>query len=59
LLHIADAQNTEDPFAQAKAYNDKVRSGMETVRSKADALEKLVSKDAWPFPGYEDLLFRL
>jgi glutamine synthetase type III len=24
-----------------------------------DALEKIVAKDAWPFPGYEELLFIL
>ncbi|MDR3160616.1 MAG: glutamine synthetase III [Spirochaetaceae bacterium] len=56
---LAEAQETEEPFAQAKVYYEKVRPGMDAVRSKADALEKLVSKDAWPFPGYEDLLFKL
>jgi glutamine synthetase len=53
------AQNEEDPFAQAKCYNEKVRSAMDEVRCRADALERLVAKDAWPFPGFEDLLFRL
>jgi glutamine synthetase len=32
---------------------------MDAVRSKADALEKIVAKEAWPFPGYEELLFKL
>jgi glutamine synthetase len=56
---LAEAQETEEPFAQAKAYYEKVRPGMDAVRSKADVLEKMVSKAAWPFPGYEDLLFKL
>ncbi|MDR0590149.1 MAG: glutamine synthetase III [Spirochaetaceae bacterium] len=56
---LTKAQETEDVFAQAKAYYEKVRPGMDAVRSKADTLEKLVAKEAWPFPGYEDLLFKL
>jgi glutamine synthetase len=56
---LETAQNTEDPFAQAKMYNEKIRAAMEAVRLRIDALENLTSKDAWPFPSYEDLLFRL
>jgi glutamine synthetase len=56
---LAEAQETEEAFAQAKAYFEKVRPAMDAVRSRADALEKLASKTAWPFPGYEDLLFKL
>jgi glutamine synthetase len=56
---LTEAQDTEDVFAQAKAYFEKVRPAMDSVRTKGDALEKLVSKEAWPFPGYEDLLFKI
>ncbi|MDR3337631.1 MAG: glutamine synthetase III [Treponema sp.] len=56
---LAEAQGIEDPFAQAKAYNEKVKADMDAVRSKVDALEKLVAKASWPFPGYEELLFKL
>ncbi|GMO41786.1 MAG: glutamine synthetase III [Termitinemataceae bacterium] len=56
---LEQSQNTEDAYAQAKLYNQKVRTAMDTVRSKADLLEMLISKNAWPLPGYEDLLFRL
>jgi glutamine synthetase len=56
---LAGAQQTEDPFAQAKVYNEKVKAAMEAVRSRVDALEKLVSKEAWPLPDFEDLLFKL
>ncbi|MDR0526856.1 MAG: glutamine synthetase III [Spirochaetaceae bacterium] len=56
---LAGAREIEDAFAQAKMFNGKVKTAMAAVREKADALEKLVARDAWPFPGYEDLLFRL
>jgi glutamine synthetase len=56
---LSEAQDIEEAFAQAKAYFEKVRPVMDLVRSKGDALEKLVSKEAWPFPGFEELLFRL
>jgi glutamine synthetase len=56
---LAEAQGIEDPFAQAKAYHEKIRPAMDLVRGKADALEKIVAKEAWPFPGYEELLFKL
>jgi glutamine synthetase len=56
---LAEAQGIEDAFAQAKAYCEKIRPCMDAVRSRGDALEKIVAKDAWPFPGYEELLFKL
>ncbi|MDR2246239.1 MAG: glutamine synthetase III [Treponema sp.] len=56
---LAESQGIEDAFAQAKAHFEKVRPVMDAVRGRVDALEKLVSKEAWPFPGYEELLFIL
>ena len=56
---LTETQGIGETLAQARAYSGKVRPAMDAVRSKADALEKLVSKDAWPFPGYEELLFKL
>jgi glutamine synthetase len=56
---LAEAQAGEDAFAQAKAYFEKVRPLMDSLRSRGDALEKLVAKEEWPFPGYEELLFKL
>jgi glutamine synthetase len=56
---LGEAQGIEDPFAQAKAYFEKVRPAMDAVRQRGDALEKLVSKKAWPLPGYEEMLFKL
>jgi glutamine synthetase len=56
---LAAAQATEDPFTQAKFYHEKIRAAMDAVRLRIDALEKIIAKDVWPFPGYEDLLFKL
>ncbi|MDR1443478.1 MAG: glutamine synthetase III, partial [Treponema sp.] len=41
---LAEAQGIEDIFVQAKAYCQKIRSCMDAVRSKGDALEKIVAK---------------
>ncbi|GHV62641.1 glutamine synthetase [Spirochaetia bacterium] len=56
---LTEAQGIDDPAAQAKAYFEKVRPGMDAIRSRTDALERIVAKEAWPFPGYEELLFKL
>ncbi|QQO07432.1 glutamine synthetase III [Breznakiella homolactica] len=56
---LEEAQVVEDAFAQAKVYQEKVIPVMDGVRSRADALEKIVSKCAWPYPTYEELLFKL
>ncbi|MEM5948337.1 glutamine synthetase III [Spirochaetia bacterium 38H-sp] len=56
---LAKAQNVEDVFKQAKTYQEEVVSQMNALREKIDNLEKLVDKKAWPFPGYEELLFKL
>ncbi|HRY81898.1 MAG TPA: glutamine synthetase III [Spirochaetia bacterium] len=56
---LVEAQETEDALSQAKVYREKVTTQMSALRSRVDAVEKLVAKDAWPLPTYEDLLFRL
>jgi glutamine synthetase len=56
---LLEAQNVEEPFARAKAYFEKVIPAMDGVRVRGDALEKLAPKNIWPFPGYEELLFKL
>ena len=61
-LHISLAQAlamADDPLAQAELYRDQVLERMRDLRSHADMLETYTDKQAWPFPGYEDLLFRL
>lgn len=62
LLHIVLAEALaidDDTFKQAKLYQDKVIPMMEVLRSHVDLLEIYTDKDAWPFPSYEELLFRL
>jgi glutamine synthetase len=56
---LTEAQEEEEIFAQAKSYFEKVIPAMEPLRSGGDALERLVAKNAWPFPGFEELLFKL
>ncbi|MDR1278268.1 MAG: glutamine synthetase III [Treponema sp.] len=56
---LLEAQGIEDAAAQAKSYFEKVRPIMDAVRLRVDALEKLVAKDFWPLPGYEEMLFKL
>jgi glutamine synthetase len=56
---LSEAQGMTDVVSQAKAYQSKVCPAMAEVRKYADALEKMTAKSVWPFPGYEDLLFKL
>ena len=56
---LAKTYDIGDSLDQAHSYSEDVRPAMAQVRLRADALEKLVPKDAWPFPGYEELLFKL
>lgn len=51
------AEYEDDISAWAKYFHNEVFLYMPTVREPADALELLVSKSAWPFPTYGDLLF--
>lgn len=39
--------------------HENVIANMNSVRIAADKLEKLVSKDAWPYPSYGRLLYRV
>ena len=48
---------SSDHKAQAFAYETRVLSGMESVREIIDELELIVSKDRWPVPTYDDLLY--
>jgi len=53
----AKAQVIEDPYTQAKFYQEEVILAMGTLRKSADALEEMVGETYWPYPIYEDLLF--
>lgn len=49
----------DDTHAQARSYRNEVIPAMAELRTSGDMLEKLTDKAYWPFPSYEDLLFRL
>jgi glutamine synthetase len=53
------AKSVADPLDQAKAYHEKVFASMEALRAPIDRLEKILPKDVWPMPTYEELLFRM
>ena len=44
---------------RALAYREQVIGRMQRLREACDALEDLVSKEAWPYPSYGNLLYRL
>ena len=46
-----------DVTEQAVFYKDTVLGDMAAVRAPADEAEGLMSREAWPFPGYTDLLY--
>jgi glutamine synthetase len=51
------AAATEDVRERARVYAGSVCPAMQTLRSKIDSMEPLVPTDAWPVPGYGDLMF--
>ena len=53
------AKDVSEPLKQAETYRDTVFTAMETLRAPIDRLEKLMPKDYWPMPTYEELLFRI
>jgi glutamine synthetase len=53
------AGEIEDELGQAKCYSNEVRPAMEQLRAKVDELEMMIPPKEWPFPGYEDILFKL
>lgn len=56
---IEKAHGGKDIEKRALFCRDKVLLAMREARSTADELETKVSVDYWPFPTYEDLLFRI
>lgn len=61
-LHISIAKALSlvgDALAQATCYRDEVLDSMKALRGHVDLLETFTDKRVWPFPSYDDLLFRL
>ncbi|MBJ2355626.1 glutamine synthetase III [Sphaerochaeta sp. S2] len=61
-LHVCVAKAlsfNDEVLTQAEIYRDEVVPQMQTLRSYVDLAETYTEKQYWPFPSYDDLLFRL
>jgi glutamine synthetase len=56
---LRKAQACGETGEQAHLYRYEVFESMTPLREAGDALERLLPKDAWPFPTYEEMLFIL
>ncbi len=56
---LKETKDIEDAGELALAFREKVLSTMNELRIYGDALELLVEKSVWPFPTYEDMLYKL
>lgn len=57
---LADAKRFEDEILeQARFVYKSVLPLMESLRSHVDELELMTDTSYWPYPSYEDMLFRL
>ena len=55
----AKAVTIKDEYEKAKFYHFHIVPRLEHLKEWADVLELLCEKTIWPFPVYEDLLFKL
>lgn len=61
-LHVCIAKALsykDEVLRQAQIYRDEVVQQMQLLRSHIDLMETYTDKACWPFPSYDDLLFRL
>lgn len=61
-LHVCIAKALsykDEVLKQAQIYRDEVVQQMQLLRSHVDLMETYTDKAFWPFPSYDDLLFRL
>ncbi|MDO4890636.1 MAG: glutamine synthetase III [Coriobacteriaceae bacterium] len=54
---LAAAKGTAEPLAKARVYHDGVLAAMDRLRAACDAMEGIVSTEAWPLPTYNKMLF--
>lgn len=58
-LLLAQAQAMkENVIQQARFYEDKISELLEQIRIDSDYMEMSIDKDSWPYPSYDDLLFK-
>ena len=53
----AKVRSIEDPAALDVAYRDEVLPAMDELRAAVDDMEVICSKERWPVPSYNDMLF--
>ena len=54
---LAKAKGIDDALAKARSYHDDVLAAMDRLRTACDAMENIVSTEAWPMPTYNKILF--
>ncbi len=55
--NLEESQPHDDLLTHAEYMRDTTIPAMESVRSAADILEKVVADDLWPLPKYSEILF--
>ena len=53
----AEARSVSDPGKRDDFYRDVVIPAMEQLRDAVDKMEVICSKECWPVPSYNDMLF--
>ncbi|MBO6093224.1 MAG: hypothetical protein J6P40_06305, partial [Oscillospiraceae bacterium] len=54
---IKGAKQIEGSYENARYFRDVVFRDMEDLRRVCDKLERMTSREVWPFPVYGDILF--
>ena len=54
---IKGAKQIEGSYENARYHRDVIFQKMEDLRRVCDKLERLTSREVWPFPVYGDILF--
>lgn len=58
-LETIIANKPEDLDAEVQYARKEILPAMDKIRTAADNLETLCSKEIWPMPTYEELLYKL
>ncbi|MBQ3817179.1 MAG: glutamine synthetase III [Clostridia bacterium] len=58
-MQVIKAEKTEDEYEKARLYHDVILKLMQDIRRYSDSAEAVVSKEAWPYPSYGDMLFKI
>ena len=56
---VERAEKIKGNIEKATYYRKNVLWMMENIRQSADAAERLTARDYWPYPGYDEILFRI